>query len=306
MPTAIIDRLSSPRILAGTKADIWVELAIDGGLTRDAAAGVTVGVVDADGNVVIAAGTAVDEVTGTGLLRLTMTPAQTATVNRLVATWSNIDLLGDSLPFAVTSYHEIVGDQLFTLSQARAWANEALKSEVKYPNRLILEVRDQVAEAFEQVLGFPLGLRAFRDELDGDSGSVISLSQGRVNRIRAASTRSSTTWTAFTASELANLYVAPFGRVVREAYGSWGAGYQNYRVAYEAGMQPIAQELRRAGLILLQHWLISSDLGDRTLSHTDQTGNYTVATPGLRGAYFGLPVVDEALNRYRSHVPAIA
>ncbi len=139
--TVVLERLDSPRILAGPRADITAYLALDGDATPDPTGNPVVVVTDEDGSTVVAS-TAAAIVTGLCALRLTLTAAQTAQVNRLTATWSNV-VFGSDPAVTVTSHHEVVGDVLFTLAQARAFDNAALANAATYFDLDIPHARDR-------------------------------------------------------------------------------------------------------------------------------------------------------------------
>ena len=118
--------------------------------------------------------------------------------------------------------------------------------------------------------------------------------------------RSGATWTALSADELADVIVYPRGLLYRETLGVFPAGRRNVEVVYEHGIQPVPAEIRLAGLRLLRDQLVKSPLDDRATSQAGEFGTFSLATAGRNGSYFGLPLVDEVLNRYRERVPVVA
>ena len=66
-------------------------------------------------------------------------------------------------------------------------------------------------------------------------------------------------------------------------------------------------EIRLAALRLLREQLVRSPLDDRATSQAGEFGTFALATAGRNGSYFGLPLVDEVLNRYRAErLPVVA
>lgn len=299
---AELELLDSPRILAGTRADIEVTVYRDGTPTAPTGTG-SITVNDALG-IEVASGTW--ENTGGGLLRFTLTAVQTASVNRLTATWSGIVFDGEPA-ISVTTRHEVVGDQLFSETEARAYDGGKLADSTTYPDLTIQRARDRIADAFAHVLGFNVGRRFGLEVVDGAGGSELWLSEAyHLQTLRSVATRAagSATWTPFTAGELADVLAYPHGLLVRETMGGWPAGRRNIRVAYEAG-KGVPLELRQAGLRVLRDQLVGSNIPDRALRQNDELGSFDlVIAGGSFGKWFGIPPVDAVLQRYRERVPA--
>ena len=301
--TAIFDQLSSPRILRGTRADIWLATYLDGVPTAPVTPVPTVSVTNQDGTV-IASGDAVISADNKRL-EFTLTAAQTAEANQLTATWSDV-IMGSDPAFDATTYHEVCGDVLFTLPEARNHENGVMKNATTFANSLILEARDRIWDEFESILEYTLGGRVSEATISGDGLGDIILTRSHVHSVRAISTRYNGVWTAFTADELADVFSTKQGRLVRETLGYWPIGEANIRVTYEAGDVPIHRALKRAALVVLRDQLNRSDLPSRATSQTSEMGTFQLSTPGLRGAHFGIPEVDVVLNRMKSNLPGFA
>ena len=208
---------------------------------------------------------------------------------------------------AATTYHRIVGDVLFTLGDARAFDGGALGSTTGYPDAAILAARDRIAEAFAEICGTSFGASYARDLVDGDGSESIRVPQCRVLTVRAVRTRSAGVWTPFSAAELTDLIVYPTSLLYRETLGTFPAGRRNVEVECEHGLQPVPAEIRLAALRLLRDQLVKSPLDDRATSQAGEFGTFSLATAGRNGSYFGLPLVDEVLNRYRAErLPVVA
>jgi len=226
-----------------------------------------------------------------------LSAAQTARVAELTATWS-FSIAGTDQ--AVTAYHRVVGDVLFTLAEARAYDGGVLANSATYPDAAILAARDRIAEAFAEICGVSFGARYARELLDGDGSESVRVSSHRVLAVRSIRVRNGATWTAFSAEELADVIVYPRGLLYRETLGTFPAGRRNVEVAYEHGLQPVPAEIRLAALRLLRDQLVKSPLDDRATSQAGEFGTFSLATAGRNGSYFGLPLVDEVLNRCRA------
>jgi hypothetical protein len=296
---------ASSHVLAGTRADFEVHLYRDGTLTSPGnPTSVTVAIVDDDG-VAIASGTATSG--GTGILQFTATAAALANAGRVTVTWGNIDFGAEPVVSVVTE-HEVVGDHLFTEYDARnvpgpsSSSGKPLSNATTYPDLDIRRARDRIHDEFEGLLNYPLGRRYRQFEFIGDGRSRALCPVGYLRSVRAVSYRSAGAWVAFTAAERADVYGD--GRFLeREQLGVWGAKTR-YRVSVEAG-RDIPESLRRAGLLLILDQLPGRSTDQRTLSYTTQTGQtFRMAAAGERGRHYGLPEVDELIERERHVVVA--
>lgn len=289
-------------------------------ILRNTAADIEVTVTDSEGDPVIFSGTptvsvvhgetgaavASDEASvNDGTLSFTLTPAMTATVKPLVSTWLGT-VAGQEMQW--TTYHEVVGDLLFTVPQARAFDKGALSNDERYPAEVISAFRDVVAESFEDVAGIAPGARYRREVLDGGWHSDLWLSKVTCIRVLGIETREqgSKSWTAFTSDELDDVTLKENGWLVRETLGTWPRGAQNVRVEYEYGWQPIPEEIRQAALYLTRDRLAGTDLPRNAIGQVSELGTFTLSTPGMRGSYYGLPQVDEVLRRYSRRLPGVA
>lgn len=301
----VTEALASPRLVAGVAGSIEVTVYGDGEAIDilDAPAP-TCALVNADTGATFIESAPVTEVP-TGRLRVSLTAAQTATPARLKATWTFS--VGDpAVAQTLVTYHEIVGDVPFTLSEARAFDAGALQSSTKYPDADILAMRDRIAEAFEEICGVAFGTRATRETLDGSGRAVVWLAKAKCIAVSAAATRSGATWTELTEDELADLQLAPNGRLDRERRGVWPEGRRNVRVDYTHGWERVPLEIRRAALWVLRQHLAGSNLPANAISQVDPLGTFQLSIPGRReNTWFGIPEADEVLSRYGLKLPGI-
>ncbi len=292
-----LDRVGSADILRGTAGVLEVVLSVDGVPTDpDPSPGPQVTVVDAARTLVVPA-LAIALGGGSGKLRFIVTPDKTAQVGEWLATWT---FNQGGIQQSVTTYHRIVGDVLFTLPEVRVYDGGALANSAAYSDAAILAARDRIADAFAEICGVPFGARYLREVADGDGSESVRISSHRVLALLGIRIRSGATWTALSADELADVIVYPRGLLYRETLGVFPAGRRNVEVVYEHGIQPVPAEIRLAGLRLLRDQLVKSPLDDRATSQAGEFGTFSLATAGRNGSYFGLPLVDEVLNRYRA------
>lgn len=299
-----LDRVGSADILRGTAGVVEVVLLVDGvPIDPDPSPAPTVTVVDGDGATLVEAAPATVIGGGSGRLQVVLTPAQTAKVADLTATWS---FSAAGINQSVTTSHRVVGDVLFTLGEARAYDGGALANSATYSDAAILAARDRIADAFAQICGVAFGARYAREIVDGDGSESVRVGSHRVLAVRSIRIRSGATWTALTAEEIDDVIVYPRGLLYRETLGTFPAGRRIVEVSYEHGIQPVPAEIRLAALRLLRDQLVKSPLDDRATSQAGEFGTFALATAGRNGSYFGLPLVDEVLNRYRERVPVVA
>jgi hypothetical protein len=287
-------------ILKGTAATVKAFVYVDGTLTALSNNG-TVTVRDALGNTVA---TGNGTTGGTGIVTFPLTPSHTAELNRLAITWSGL-VVGAGDPFSLETSEEVVGELLFTEAEARAYDGAVLNSSSSYPDATIQTARDRIAEAFGVVLGFNVGRRYGIEVVDGSGLAELWLPEAyHLQALRSVATRVGSTWTAFSADQLADVIAYPNGRLVRESLGTWPVGMRNVRVVYEAG-NAIPLELKQAALRVLRDQLVGSNIPDRALRHTDEIGTFDlVVAGGSFGKWFGIPMVDATLLRYREKVSA--
>lgn len=300
-----LDRVGSADILRGTAGILEVVLAVDGVPTDpDPSPGPQVTVVDAAGTVIVTPALAIAVGGGSGKLRFIVTPDKTAQVSEWLATWT---FAQGGVQQSVTTFHRVVGDVLFTLGEARAYDGGALANSATYSDAAILAARDRIADAFAEICGVAFGARYARELLDGDGSESVRVGSHRVLAVRSIRIRSGATWTALTAEEIDDVIVYPRGLLYRETLGTFPAGRRNVEVEYEHGLQPVPAEIRLAALRLLRDQLVKSPLDDRATSQAGEFGTFALATAGRNGSYFGLPLVDEVLHRYRAErLPVVA
>lgn len=301
---AELEVIGSNRILAGSRADLKVATYRDGVLATPTGT-LTFSVANAEGTV-LATGT---PTASGGILTATMTAAQNADVNTLTVTWGGLVFDGEPV-ISLTSEHESVGQWLFGLAEARSFGNptQPLASVSTYPDDYLRAQRDLIADKFAERLRYPLGRRYQVEVVDGDGTCELFLPEAwRCYRLRAAWTREygATSWTALTEAQLAVSFLTKHGIIEREG-ATWPKGRRNIRVAFENGAQPIPLELREAGLRVLADAAVGSDTPERATTQNIDGNVFSLATPGLRGSFVGIPGVDEALEHHRVKTIGVA
>lgn len=304
------------RILRGTTATLSVQPYIGG--TATAPDSGTVTITRENGTVLVNA----QAVTvASNQAQYELSPAQTADVDQLTATWT-LTVAGEAGQ-VFTTYVQIVGDLLYSIADARAFDGGALESVTLYPDSLIISERDRITEQFEEFCGIAFGLAYGRDVLNGGRGHYYSFQEWRyggprdhrrhdeivLTQLRTSAVRAVTVdGVAFTSDQVADLELSRYGRLWNPA-GPWAHGRRNIIVEYEFGWQPVPLEIRMAGLRVARAQMVASDIAPGATSQTSEMGSFNLATAGVRqNAYsiqsvVGLPLVDEVLNRYIEDMP---
>lgn len=291
--------IAHERVRQATAAVLTFTLYDQYGDPDDDTTGVTVGIDQADGTEVVAAGTSATDVgsTSPGQWTYTLTVAQTASLDLLTAVWKD----GSSNTLA-TTYHEIVGGYYFTEAEFKA-----LFPQVKVDAARFREVRTEIERLTEDHCGVAFVPRYARERYDGTGTPKLYLDRPRPRTVASVRVYTdSTTYTSFTATELAELRLEPWG-VVRENLSVFTAGRRNILIEYEHGYDRPPDDLRRELMTLARHRInmAASSVPDRTLSFTTPEGEtHRQAVPGLSRWTTGIPSVDEALNRYSEKVAA--
>lgn len=265
------------RIVRGRSATLTHTFASDGVATNPSPDVATIGITRDDGTVLVAAGTATTD-TGVGTVSFTLTPAQTATLDVLTVTWT-ATFGGQPQPF--TDRVEIAGDVLFTIAEARS--KKPMNNATAYPVAAITAMRTTVEQTLERELGYALVPRYKREKVSGSGTSTISLLP-YVTSIRSV--------------KLDGVAVTPLSSFVPSDTGlidyasNWTRGFRNYEVVYEHGLESFDGEAREAALELAAAWISAGPSDPRATSMTTEDGTFSLATPGLRGFRYGLPMVD--------------
>jgi hypothetical protein len=284
------------RILQGAPGTLTVTLADQDGSPVDAVGMLTVGVTQADGTVVLAAGTGTTH-GSTGVYTAALTAAQTASLNLLAATWTDA---GNGR--IVTSKHEIVGGFFFSLAEARASNDGLIADTAKYPSADILTARQEVEEEAEEICDLAFVPRYCRETLDGIATPEITLKHGMVRAVRSVRiypVTGGTAFTAFTAAQLAALRIDEDGTLHRTDFGFFDEGRGNIVIEYEHGYSTPPADVRRAALTRLRSRLNldKGGINDRATTYTAENGqSYKLSTADAYRT--GYPEVDAAYERY--------
>lgn len=277
------------RIQRGHSATLTHTFYVDGVATNPTPDSATVTITTDAGDAVVTAQAATD--TGTGTVSYTVTPTHTADLDTWTVEWV-ATFGGQSQTFTDTV--EVAGGFLFSIAQARAV--RPLDNAVTYTTAAIVETRTLVEQALEDACGVAFVPRYRRETFDGAGLATLLAHQPRVTALRSASLDG----TDISSTDLATIAGAMTGRLYYP--NSWIAGYGNYNVAYEHGYDQPPLRIMQAALLLAKNWLVKGPIDDRTTAFSTEDGTYSLSTPGMRGASFGIPEVDATVAEYSMRV----
>jgi len=253
---------------------------------------VTIGIVDGNGTVVVAAET---ETTDNDDGTYTYVLADQATPKILVATWTDTST-GDTRVERL----EVVGNLLFTENQARTFAAKAdatpalkpLASSTEYPDAVIADERARLTDDFENWTGRSWIPRYSRVVLKGTNSYSLWLGEGecktsdgyalhRPGRLLDIAEILSVTVGGVTVSA-SNVEVD--GDTLVRTDGHWSSPTVgdpfNVVVEYVYGLPYLADGVDRMALKLLLDRLVPSAFPERALSAETDFGNTRFVQPG--------------------------
>lgn len=276
---------------------------------------VTIGIVDANGDTVVAAGTATtDNNDGTYTYAL----ANQANPDQLTATWQDA-----STTASMTQRIEIVGAQLFTVDAARKFGQKAdatssiipLATAAEYPSSLIQAERTRIVDDLEYWTGRAWIPRYARVEITGTGGSYLKLRDGvcrtsdgaklnRPGRLNDIS-RLLTVTVNGSSVNVANVEIDPDNGQLYLATG-WSAGSSPYNIVveYVYGMASTTDGVDRIGLKLLVDRLVPSGYPDRALRWDGPDGSSLslIQPGGPMNNVSRIPEVNQWVNAHDHRV----
>lgn len=258
------------------------------GAPVDPGVGVTVTITRDDGTVLInaqnaAAGDSTDERT------FVLTPAQTATLDRLTAVWTATD--GSTL----TTYAEIAGGFLFTVARARQ--RSPLNDASAYTTENILFYRALAEIALEDVCGVAFVPRYSREIATVTGPGMLSLPRRRITSVKRITTASDSGQIPL--ASLAGLRIEHGSSIFMPAlWSAWSWWAQPIEVSYEHGMQEPPPRVGRACLELARRWLVESPWDERMTGYRDRTGGELQILTASHSDPFDLPEVVAIAEQY--------
>lgn len=252
---------------------------------------VTIGIVDANGDTVVAAGTATTKSGSGATTTYTYALAAQAEPNRLRVTWTRSDT---SVP--LVDWIEVFGSQLFTEAEARAYQisgfQAPLSNTTNYTDAAIANARLKIQDQFEKKTARSWVRRYCRVKLRGSGGAFLYLRDGRpvdstgrklagdgytkdIVRVISATVNGA-------ALDTANVIVDYSSLILASGYWSSPATNDpfNVIVEYEYGIDPPDSEAHDAALEMAVSLLVPSDVSVYADSFTNPTGTTSFVRDG--------------------------
>jgi peptidoglycan/xylan/chitin deacetylase (PgdA/CDA1 family) len=191
---------------------------------------------------------------------------------------------------------------LFTVAEARAFANAVLANTTDYATAAITDKADEILERFERRCGVRFVPASVTETLSGDGTSTLYLGQHNpvLERPRRPVVVSAVTvdGTALTATELLEVFCDCDGMMHRN--GSYWPATEphNVVVTYTVGWATVPYEIKRAALMVCVNEMPTNNWSDRATSVSDGVLNAQLLTEGVRGAVSSIPAVNDTLKTY--------
>lgn len=209
---------------------------------------VTIGVVDAAGTEVVAPGTATTGI-GDSPRTFDLSASQTAELGLFTATWTAGGVaVGTTVAevvggvYATTAelleLNQGLSDQTFTNDDRKAWL-------IARRPAAELQIEEWCKRAFVP--------RFCVERLHGTGGQALPLSWANLRTVEWVRVHSGTTYTEFTADEVASIGPNVSGVAIRGDGGCWPFGKNNIEVAYTHGLDRAPRDVKEAlAAVILQ------------------------------------------------------
>lgn len=297
------------KLLVGTAQVIRCEFrGSDHALVDPAPQTPAVSVVDSAGTLVVNGNAAKDG--AVGKYKFTFTPAQLANLGVLTATWS--PNIGGNVN-TYTTYHEVVGGYLFTISDARAYA-QGLDDVNSISDQQIVDTRSLVEDRFERWCGVSFVPRGALWVADGDyyrTSEILlvnPMTQAPAMRLRKVRSITMDGSVVDITSAGADLVVYKDSARIWRRQGFFNYGWQNLAVVFEHGWDASPGPISQAGLDYGRALLIGNNEDERTVNMSSELDTRGVAMMDLRTRWrpTGIPKVDAVLWDYNVRYAGVA
>jgi len=227
---------------------------------------------------------------GTGVFQLTLTPAQTATLDTLSVVWT-ATFIGETQTYV--DQVQVVSDTWFTLAEFRSLEPQ-FQNTTDYSDGKISELRTRVESRLESCLGYAL-VHRYSKETRTPYGGVLRTRWPYINLIRSISVQG----TALTTDELANV-TTDGTQVYRAANVDWLPNAGSILIGYEHGLDELDEDAKWSALMLAKQWAVRGPIDDRAATFSSvEGGTYGLVVPGRGGSWVGNPDVDAWIDQRR-------
>lgn len=293
----------SQRVVAGTPAQLAWQLIGGDGEPVDPGT-VTVTVTRADGTELVT--DAATDGTGDDARTFDLTPAQSATLDRLSVAWVD----DDDVTLATTEV-DVVAAPYFSNAELRT-AHSDLESVDDYTVPTITRARLEVEAFIESVTHRRFVPGYTFDTVPGSRFSSLLLPNSELRRVRSVTLHSydlnQTPYETFDDDDCAAIPPSAVGLAHRADGGSWSARW--VRIGYEHGFAAPPADVKAQAMLLCRHLLVARTRGNypdnaTSITNTELGWSAILVTPGVRGAWTSIPSVNECLDRWTYDVPEI-
>ena len=283
------------RLILRAAAETLSITVYSGETATDAGGSVTIGIVDAAGTTVVAAGTSTSR---TGLGEYAYALAAQADLKELTATWTGT--WGTAMNFTTTS--EVVGNFYATPAEVRAM--DMIENEATvFPAAELVAAIEYATDLIDDYCGAPFVQRYQRDVLNGTNSQVLRVTQMFPETLLAASIDG----TSLTATEISNTGLFQDGTMMRKD-GVWSYTSPGNLVVvdYEYGSGVTApSDIRWACKTIARYHLLEqvSIIPSRAVQIQSELGSITLSQPGGLNRPTPLNDVNVILNRHKHRAP---
>lgn len=230
--------------------------------------------------------TVVAETTATGA-EYDLTPTQTASLDRLTATWEDS---GGTDGEQVTTTHDVVGFHLITLEELRRL--DPLADEDTYDDDALRRGRDLASYALERACNRAFAPQRRTEAIYGEGSRFLRLTAPSVSELVSI-------------DDLDLTGISAEGGFVERIGGSWARGTA-YAVTYVTGAEAVDPRVSRAVGLIAADVLYEdapdgqgSALNPRATSQSTEDGTFSLVTAGVGANAFSLPEVNAVVQEWR-------
>lgn len=230
--------MADGQALVGVAANLDVSFLDQDGDLVAAVGTVTVDVARADGTAIATGASTTNP--STGVYRYALSAANNTLLDLLTLTWK------DGGTTRAATVHEIVGGYYFSVADLRAFDTTLTDSD-KYSNADLRQARDETEHEFEDITGCAWVPRYLRYRCSGTGSPQLILPVWAPRSVRTVRVYSdATSYTAFTADELAAINTDDTGIATRTDGSAWPHGCENLVLEVEHGYSRPTPDLLHA------------------------------------------------------------